>query len=48
MKSDKQFLNNLSDNIRNRGAMCKLISDQTQVEISNKVKELLKDLFIDE
>ncbi len=42
MKSTKQFVNTLEDNIRFRGAMSKLISDYAQVEISNKVKDILR------
>ena len=34
--------NTLADNIRFRGAMSKLICDYTQVEISNKVKDILR------
>jgi len=41
MKSDKQFINMLEDNVCKRGAMDKLISDSAQVEISNKVKDFL-------
>ena len=48
MKSEKQFVNTLEDNIRKRGAMSKLISDRAQSEISNKAKDLLRALFIDE
>ena len=42
MHSSKQFVNTLEDNIRFRGAMSKLISDYAQVEISNKVKDILR------
>ena len=35
LKSQKQFVNTLEDNIRFRGAMTKLISDYAKVEISN-------------
>ena len=35
MKSGKQFVNNLEDNIRRRGAMDKLLSDSAKTEISN-------------
>ena len=48
MKTEKQFVNTLEDNIRRRGAMSKLISDRAQSEISNKAKDLLRALFIDE
>ena len=42
LKSQKQFVNTLEDNIRFRGAMTKLISDYAKVEISNKVKDNLR------
>ena len=46
MQTDKQFVNVLQDNIRKRGAMSKLISDRAQVEISKKVKDILRHLVI--
>ena len=46
MKMDKQFVNVLQDNIRRRGAMSKLISDRAQVEISNRVRDMLKNYLI--
>ena len=46
MKTSKQFVNTLEDNIRDRGAMNQLISDSAQVEISNKVQDILRSLFI--
>jgi hypothetical protein len=40
MKSDKQFINTLEDNIHRRGgAPTKLISDHAQVEISAEKKK---------
>ena len=42
LKSQKQFVNTLEDNIRFRGAMTKLISDYAKVEISNKVQDILR------
>ena len=42
LKSQKQFVNTLEDNIIFRGAMTKLISDYAKVEISNKVKDILR------
>ena len=42
LKSQKQFVNTLEDNIRFRGAMTKLISDYAKVEISNKGKDILR------
>ena len=42
MKTDKQFVNTLLDNIRTRGAPTKLISDRAQLQTSNKVKDILR------
>ena len=47
LKSQKQFVNTLEDNIRFRGAMTKLISDYAKVEISNKVKDILRMYHIE-
>ena len=46
IKSQKQFINTLYDNIRFRGAMTTLITDGGRYEISKKVADLLKNLFI--
>jgi hypothetical protein len=46
IKSDKQFVNTLEDNIRQRGAPNKLISDRAQVEISKKVLDILRTFCI--
>ena len=46
MKTDSQFVNCLEDEIRQRGAMNKLISDRAQVEVSNRVLDLLRALLI--
>ena len=46
IKSTKQFINTLSDNIRKRGAMDTLISDGGKYEISKQVTDLLRTLFI--
>ena len=48
MKTDKEFINTLEDNIRRRGAMDKLISDRAQVETSKKVQDILRALIIDD
>ena len=40
MKSGKQFVNTLEDNIRRRGAMDKLLGDSAKTEISNKVMDI--------
>ena len=48
MKSDKEFVYTLEDNIRKRGAMDKLISDRAQVEISNKVLDILGNYVIED
>ena len=46
MKSGKQFVNILEDNIRRRGAMDKLLSDSAKTEISNKVMDILRAYHI--
>jgi hypothetical protein len=46
MKSEKQFVNTLEDNIRERGAMSRLLSDRAQVEISARVVDILRALHI--
>ena len=46
IKSQKQFINTLYDNIRFRGAMTTLITDGGQYEISKKAADLLRNLFI--
>ena len=48
MGSTKEFVNTLEDNIRKRGAMDKLISDSATVEISARVKDILRMLIIDD
>ena len=47
IKTEKQFVNTLEDNIRKRGAMDKLISDRAQVEISGRVLDILRSYVID-
>jgi hypothetical protein len=46
IKSNKQFVNTLLDNITQRGAPTKLIRDRAQVEISERVKQVLQPLHI--
>ena len=46
IKSQKQFINTLYDNIRSRGAMTTLITDGGRYEVSKKVADLLRSLFI--
>ena len=48
MKTEKQFVNTLQDIIQIRRAPTKLISDSAQVEISNKVHDILWHLFIED
>ena len=48
MKTEKQFINTVQDVIRSQGAPTKLINDSAQVEISNKVKDILCYLFIED
>jgi hypothetical protein len=47
MKSDKEFVNVLQDNITERGAPDKLISDRAQVEISKKIHDIARAYGID-
>ena len=46
IKSGKQFVNTLDDNIRRWGAMDKLLSDSAKTEISNKVMDILRAYHI--
>ena len=46
IKSQKQFINTLSDNIKTRGAMDTIITDGGKYEISKKVADLLRSLLI--
>ena len=40
MKSGKQFVDTLEDNIRRRGSIDKLLSDTAKTEISRKVMDI--------
>jgi hypothetical protein len=40
IKSDKQFVNTLEDNIFQQGAPHKLISDSAQLNVSNKFRDI--------
>ena len=46
IKSQKQFINTLADNVSQRGAMNTLISDGGSYEISKKVTDFLRSLLI--
>ena len=46
LKTDKEFVNTLEDNIRERGAMDKLIRDCAKAEMSSHVKDILRALII--
>ena len=46
MQTSKQFINTLEDNVRERGAPTKLVSDRAQVEISGRALEYLRILMI--
>ena len=48
IKTDKEFVNTLEDNIRERGAMDKLISDCARAETSTRTKDILRALVIGE
>ena len=46
MKSEKEFVNTLEDNIGRQGAMDKLLSDSAKTEISIKVMDILRAYHI--
>ena len=46
IKSQKQFINTIYDNIKSRGAMNTIITDGRKYEISTKIADLLRSLFI--
>lgn len=46
IKTDRQFINTLEDNIRERGACTRLLSDRAQVEISKAVQNVLRTFCI--
>ena len=48
MKNDSELTATLEDNIRRRGAMDKLLSDRAQLEISNRVKDILRNYCVDD
>ncbi len=48
IKTDRQFINTLEDQIRTQGTPTKLISNRAQVKISNQVKEILQAYCIDD
>ena len=46
IKSQKQFINTLYDNIKTRCAMDTIITDGEKYEISKKATDLLRNVFI--
>ena len=48
MRSGKQFVDTLEDNIQRRGAIYKHISDSAKNEISHKVKDILRAYIIND
>jgi hypothetical protein len=46
LKTEKAFVNTLQDVIQRHGAPSKLVSNCTQVEISGRVKDILRSLII--
>ena len=46
IKIQKQFINTLYGNIRTRGAMDTIITDHGKYEISKKIADCLRSLFI--
>ena len=47
-KSDKHFVSAFMDEVRKRGAMNRIISDNAKSEISNQLKNVLRMLMIDD
>ena len=48
LRNERDFISTLQDVIRKRGAMDKLVSDRAQVEISTKVRDVLRHLCIND
>ena len=48
IKIQKQFINTLCDSIKTRGAMDTIITDGGKYEISKKIGDLLRSLFIEQ
>ena len=48
MKTDNELVNTIKDNVRNRGAMDKLIFDRAKMEVSSRVQDILRAPFIDD
>ena len=48
VKTDKQFVKTLEDNIRRRGAMDKLISDGAKAEVSKRAHDILRSYCIED
>ena len=46
MRSGRQFVNTLEDNIRKRGGMDKILSDSAKTEIPNKAMDILRAYHI--
>ena len=46
MGKESEFVNTLEDQIRNRGAMDRLLSDMAQAETSERVKDILRAYII--
>jgi hypothetical protein len=48
MKTYRELVNTLEDNIRRRGAMDRLLSDRATAQISSKIKYILCAYIIDD
>jgi hypothetical protein len=46
LKNEKAFVNTLQDVIRRQGAPSKIVSSHAQVEISDRLKDILRSLII--
>jgi len=48
VKTDAAFVNTLEDNMQQRGAMDKLVSDGAKAEPSDRAKDILRNLCVDD
>ena len=48
LKSEKQFVNALEDNIRHRESPTKLVSDSSKSQLSDNVNDLLRSFCINQ
>ena len=47
LRRQEKFVNTLGNHIHEKGATNKLVSDSSQVEISDKVQDIVRAFYID-